>query len=109
MAQLVVTGDAQPVVIAPENLAEEVAQNVRMIITTPKGSVPLDRDFGLDFSVVDRPMPMARALMEVDIVSQVGRYEPRAKVIKVDWLQDDAAAMDGRATPQVLIDVEAAQ
>ena len=62
-------------------MLEEVVQNVRMIITTPKGSVPLDRDFGLDFDVIDRPMPVARALMEVDIVDQVGRYEPRARVL----------------------------
>jgi phage baseplate assembly protein W len=105
MAQALIESGPQPIVIAPTGLAEEVAQNVRMILSTPKGSVPLDREFGLDYSVVDRPMPVARALMEVDIVTQVGRYEPRAKVLRVAWLEDTAAAMDGRALPRVIIDI----
>ncbi len=106
MAQVLVTNTQQAIVIAPESVLEEVVQNVRMIITTPKGSVPLDRDFGLDFDVIDRPMPVARALMEVDIVDQVGRYEPRARVLQVSWAEDETQAMDGRAVAQVLIDVE---
>lgn len=33
--------------LAPENTVEEVLQNVAMIISTPKFSVPLDRGFGM--------------------------------------------------------------
>ena len=106
MAQLLVESTNKPIVISPERVGDEVAQNVRVIINTPKGTVPLDRDFGLDFTVLDRPMPVAKALMEVDIVDQVGTYEPRARVLEVKWLRDDALAMDGSVQCQVLIDVE---
>lgn len=104
--QLVVDSGPVPIVIAPDSVAEEVSQNVRMIIGTPKGSVPLDREFGLDFDVIDQPMPRAKALTEVDIVEQVGRYEPRARVLSIRWQENEAEAMDGRAHPVVTIDVE---
>lgn len=106
--QMVIDSGPQAIVIAPASEAAEVAQNVRMILTTPKGSVPLDRDFGLDFDVVDQPMPRARALMEVEIVEQVGRYEPRARVLAIRWQEDEPVAMDGRARPVITIDVAGA-
>lgn len=103
--RLLVEGENKAVVIGPAMEAEEIAQNVRMILTTPKGTVPLDRDFGLDFDFIDRPTPRARALMAVEIVRQVGKYEPRAKVVKVDWQDDPTAAMDGRLLPVITIDI----
>jgi uncharacterized protein len=103
--RLVVDSGPQPVVIAPASEAEEVAQNVRMILSTPKGTVPLDRDFGLSFGLVDQPMPRARALMEVEIVRQVAKYEPRASVVSIRWEENQDEAMDGRANPVVTIEV----
>ena len=105
--QMIVDTEPGPVTIGPANPAEEVAQNVRMILSTPKGSVPLDRDFGLDFGLVDQPQPRARALMEVEISRQVGRYEPRARVVRVAWPHDAAEAVDGRLSPRVTIEVQA--
>jgi phage baseplate assembly protein W len=103
--QLVVNSGPQPVVIAPQTVAEEVAQNVRMIVATPKGSVPLDRDFGLDFNLIDQPMPRAKALMDAEIVRQVAKYEPRASVLSIRWEENEDEAMDGRANPIVTIEV----
>lgn len=103
--QLVVDAGPRPIEFAPSTLAAEVAQNVRMIITTPRGSLPLDREFGLDFSVIDQPLPRAKALLARDIVSQVARYEPRARVDQVDWQETVDEAMDGQIIPLVTINV----
>lgn len=105
MARLLVQGEAAAVDFAPNDLAAEVSQNVRMIMATPKGSVPLDRDFGLDFSLLDQPLPRARALLAAEIVRQVARYEPRARVARVDWAESELEAMDGGLRPIVVIDV----
>jgi phage baseplate assembly protein W len=102
--ELLVTGEPQDVVIAPESVVEEITQNVRMIVTTPKGTLPLDRDFGLNFDLVDKPMPFAKLEMEVEIVRQVGKYEPRARVVQVTWQKAETEAMDGRAIPIIRID-----
>ena len=45
--------------------------------------------------------------MEVEIVRQVAKYEPRARVVQVAWAQEQAEAMDGRLIPQVTIEVAA--
>jgi phage baseplate assembly protein W len=103
---LLVSTLPKDLVISPESRYEEIAQNVRMILTTPKGSVPLDRDFGLDFKVLDQPTSRAQALLSAEIITQVSRYEPRANVTKVDWENFPDEAGDGRLIPRVSLRVE---
>ncbi|MCB2186935.1 MAG: GPW/gp25 family protein [Deltaproteobacteria bacterium] len=100
-AELLVRGDPDPIVIAPADLAAEVAQCIAMIITTPKGTVPLNRDFGLDWDLVDLPQPRAQALMAVEISRQIAKYEPRAQVISITWADDLVGAADGRLIPLI--------
>ena len=66
--------------LAPESVEAEVVQNVRMIITTVRGTVPLFRDFGLDSTIIDSPTLMAQAKISTEIIRQVRKYEPRAKI-----------------------------
>lgn len=86
---------------APANVQDEVIQNVRTILTTPKGSIPMDRDFGVSFPL-DDPTPRAQQLLNVEIIEAIERYEPRAKVTKVKW----SANADGRLEPTVLIRIQ---
>mgnify|MGYP003434238146 CR=1 FL=1 len=87
---------------APASEAEEILQNVRTIITTPKFSVPLDRDFGIDCSVVDRPMPVAQAQLASDIITAIKEYEPRASVSGITY----EATIDGNLRPKVQVTIE---
>jgi len=80
---------------------EEIYQNVRTILATPKGSVPLDRDFGVDQTFLDQPTRTAMTMALPSIVEAVEKYEPRVKVTAVTWIESDA--MDGRMIPQVRI------
>ncbi|MBQ3653689.1 MAG: hypothetical protein II954_04655 [Synergistaceae bacterium] len=56
---------------APETVIEEVAQNVRTICATPKYSVPMDRLFGVDAVIVDRPTPKAIAELQAELIQAV--------------------------------------
>lgn len=80
---------------------EEIYQNVRTILATPKGSVPLDRDFGVDQTFLDQPTRPAMTMALPSIVEAVEKYEPRVKVTDVAWIESDA--MGGRMIPQVRI------
>lgn len=60
-----------------------VLQNIAVILSTPKGTVPLYRDFGLDMSWVDKPMPVAEVLMIAEVTQAIQRWEPRAAVKQV--------------------------
>ena len=77
---LISSADNYSVNFAPETEVEEVIQNVRTIINTIKRSVPLDRAFGIDGDVVDKPMPVAEAQLSNEIFTAVRKYEPRARI-----------------------------
>ena len=78
---MIVETDAN--IVLGETGVAEVMQNVKVILTTRKGTVPGDRNFGLDFSFLDTPTPQARAQVQVDIFLQVQRYEPRAEIREI--------------------------
>ena len=86
---------------APANLIEEVAQNVRTICATPKYSVPLDRLFGVDAVIVDRPTPKAIAEMQAELVQAIRKFEPRCRVKKISFDGD----LDGKLTAKVRIEI----
>lgn len=67
-----------------------VLQNVAVILATRKGSVPLYRDFGLPWDFVDKPAPVAKAMMVAPVREAIERWEPRATYIDMDIVEDPA-------------------
>ena len=57
---------------------EEILQNCRTILSTIRGTVPLDRDFGFDYTIIDKPLTEVYAKLTVDFANLIRRYEPRA-------------------------------
>lgn len=86
---------------APATLVEEVAQNVRTICATPKYSVPMDRLFGVDAVIVDRPTPKAIAEIQAELIQAVRKFEPRCRVKKVSFDGD----IDGGLSVKVRIEI----
>ena len=66
-----------------------VLQNVAVILATPRGSVPLYRDFGLPQNAVDRPVNIAQGMLRAQIKEAVETFEPRAEVVGVSFEQDE--------------------
>lgn len=91
---------------APNSLVAEVVQNVQTILATVKGSVPLDRDFGIDWSFVDEPIPQAMMLARADIIDAITAYEPRAKVRQITFKTSMQQAMQGKVVPVVVIEIK---
>jgi phage baseplate assembly protein W len=79
---------------------EEIIQNVKTILSTPVGSVPFDREFGIALDFIDKPVYQARKIQTVEIIRKVRRYEPRAKVERVIYSGDVA---DGQTISKVVI------
>lgn len=78
----------------------EILQNVRTIISTPKYSVPLNREFGVDTTMLDAPIPVAQAKLTAQIVAAVHKWEPRATVTRVTY---EGEAQDGILRPKVRV------
>ena len=91
--------------LAPKNEREEIYQNIATILKTIKGSVPLDRDFGVDGSYIDLPMPIAKGQWQAEIIDAIERDEPRVRVINVDFKENSIDAMDGILSPVVTVEI----
>lgn len=101
--EITVSGDRQDIIIHPGSLEAEVTQNIRMILTTVKGTLPLDRNFGLSPRIIDAPIERAKALAVKEIHEQVNRYEPRACIVQAGFSGDSATSLDGRLWPWVIV------
>ncbi|EGJ51838.1 GPW/gp25 family protein [Desulfocurvibacter africanus] len=104
-AEIEVTTTPVPLVIGATGLTE-ILQNVRVILGTPKGSVVLDRAFGVDMGWLDAPTPEAKARCAASMVQAVQRYEPRVSVARIDWRNDATDAGEGRLKPVLRIRVK---
>ena len=80
-----------------------VLQNIAIILSTPMGSVPLYRDFGLDQSFLDKPAPVAKVLMVAPVREAIERWEPRATVQNVFFSEDPA--QPGVLIPTVEVEI----
>lgn len=86
-----------------QETVSSVLQNIAVILSTPKGTVPQYRDFGLDNSFVDKPRPVAEVLMVAPVREAIQRWEPRAKVLDVSFSEDPA--QPGVLIPTVEVDI----
>ena len=89
----------------------EIAQNVRIIVTTIAGEAPLERDLGLSADPMDQPLHPLRAMAMIRsrIPAAVAKWEPRARVTEIDFEElTDGESMTGKLVPLVRIaEVEA--
>ena len=81
--------------------AETDARDIRRCLTTlysvRAGEQPLDRDFGLDWSCLDQPVPIAKNLLALEIIEKTRKYERRAAVERVEFQTGE----DGQLIPIV--------
>ena len=96
-----VTAQRAEIEFNPGDRTAEILQNVRTIISTVRFSVPLDRRFGIDGSLIDLPTPAAAARLTKEVIEVVQRYEPRVKVTKIDFVESEESS--GILRPKVQV------
>ena len=79
------TNNLTEINFAPADEAEEVAQNISMILKTVKGTVPLARNFGISQQLVDLPSKVLQTKLTAEIIQAVKKFEPRAKILSVTF------------------------
>ena len=78
----------------------EIFQNIKYIVLTEYFSVPLDREFGMDYSMVDKPMAIAEAVFSQEVAMRISLYEPRAQFREISFVRDE---MVGKLSPTIRI------
>lgn len=104
MSYMVSATDLKSIRFNEENTVSSVLQNIAIILSTPMGTVPLYRDFGLDWSFLDKPTPVAKVLMVAPVQEAIRKWEPRATVLDVSFSEDPA--QPGVLIPTVEVDID---
>ena len=103
IAEAVLGIDLREINMFPKTAFEEIIQNVRMILSTVQGTVPLDRGLGLPAAFLDAPVQRAMAAFAVFAAEAIQDCEPRVAVEEIEWLPRPGAALDGRLYPRVKV------
>lgn len=77
---------------------DEIWQNIKYIILTEYFSVVLDREFGMDYTMVDKPMPVAMLMFNQEVAMKIAMYEPRAQFESIDY---DGANIEGKLNAHI--------
>lgn len=80
-----------------------VLQNIAIILSTMKGTVPLYRHFGLQTNFLDRPIPVAKTMMISNVREAIEEWEPRATVVAVSFSED--VSQPGILIPTVEVEI----
>jgi len=87
----------------PQNIIEEIIQNVAVLLVTIVGSVPLDRNLGLDATFIDEPSPRGMMKFRIFAIETIQQYEPRVEITEVDFIRRPNEASDGRLYPRIKV------
>lgn len=90
MTYQVRAADLAHIRVNEQDTVSSVLQNVAVILSTKKGTVPLYRDFGLSWRSVDKPIPIAKVMLYTDVKEAIEEYEPRASVVNVTFREDSS-------------------
>lgn len=103
MSYMVSSQNMDSVTLNEGDTVKSVLQNIAIILKTRQQSVPLYRDFGLPMQFIDKPIPVAKAMLIAEIQDAVAKYEPRATVLNVTFEVDDN--VPGKLIPTVEVEV----
>lgn len=72
----------------PDDEVREIVQNILCILKTPQGSCPGLRGYGIDPSILHKPVLVAKAAFSVSLQRQMQEYEPRATLESLEFEVD---------------------
>ena len=78
--------------------AKEIYESLSLLYSTPAGTVVLDREYGIDWSLLDHPIPIAKALLTAEYINKTNYYGPNVNVSEVN-----IDVEDGILKPKVVI------
>lgn len=82
-----------------EDVINKYQEQLTVLCSTIAGTVPLDREFGIDATCLSQSAEVAEALLSVEIMEKVEKYIPELVVNSVDF----EYTTDGKLTPIISV------
>ena len=79
---------------------ESILRQLSVLYGTRKGEQALDRNFGIDWSFLDQPTEIAKAMLSAEIITKTNTYVPSVAISAIDFTAD----IDGNLTPTVSVE-----
>lgn len=79
---------------------EAIRRRLSVLYGTRKGEQALDRNFGLDWSFLDQPTEVAKAMLSSEIITKTAAYIPEVAVTSINFTADT----NGNLTPIVSVE-----
>lgn len=79
---------------------EAILRQLSILYGTRTGEQALDRNFGLDWSFLDQPNEVAKAMLSAEIITKTSQYVPAVAVSSIDFTAD----INGHLTPTVSVE-----
>ena len=79
---------------------DAISRQLTILLGTRAGEQALDRNFGLDWSFLDQPLEVAKAMLSAEIITKVSKYVPTVAVSNIEYTADN----NGNLTPTVSVE-----
>ncbi len=64
---------------------EKLDRQLALLLSTPEGTMPLDREFGIKMNFVDKPPEVVKSLYTAEVTKKIPRFIPWVRVYAVNW------------------------
>lgn len=78
--------------------AEELQEGMALLLSTPAGSIPLARDFGVEMEFLDKPTELSKSIFAAEAAEKVAAFFEGYRVKSIDWEEGP-----GGIAPKVVI------
>ena len=91
--------------LVEKDVIKSIQQNIRLILTTPKGSDIHRPNFGSDlWKFIDQPLnAITLGRIKTEIIDAIGMWEPRARVLSVEIEKDH---IRGRVKVSIFLEIK---
>ena len=93
-AQIVLNGDYEM------SLRNEIIKKCMFLLSLVKGTIPMNRDIGLDPDIISSPLYIAQQKYTISAIELIDEYEPR---VYVEEVQFETSGGTGNIIPKVVL------
>ena len=83
-----------------KELRKEIFEKIMFILTLTKGTIPMNREIGLDADILDLPMLEAQNRYTVSAIELIETFETRVTVDEISFTVDEKK---GKMIPEVVV------
>ena len=83
-----------------KELRKDIFEKIMFLLTLIKGTIPMNREIGLDADILDLPMYEAQNKYTVSAIELIEKFETRVTVDEISFTVDEKK---GKMIPEVVV------